>query len=65
MRELIAFNSIEGKYLSKLIYSGELFDSVKASELGIIDEVFEVRDLESIAIEKILTILGDDPMPFD
>jgi enoyl-CoA hydratase/carnithine racemase len=64
MRDLISFNTISGKKLANIIYSGELFNTEKAISLGIVDEEVEENDLIKISKEKINHLISNDLVPF-
>jgi hypothetical protein len=64
MRDLILFNTICGKKLSSIIYSGELFNIKKALSLGFVDEEVEEKDLIKISKEKINQLNSSDLEPF-
>ena len=51
INELLAFNNLEGRRLSRILYSGELFASQQAEALGLIDRVAPEETLMAIATE--------------
>ena len=64
MKDLVSFNNISGRKLSRLIYSSKLFSIEKALQLGVVDEVVEKDFLISLSIAKIKELVQNNPDSF-